>query len=167
MPVLYEELRQLAAACLRRARGPGELQPTALVHEAYVKLLGGHGAQVEDRQHFYALAAKAMRQLSIDEARRRGAAKRGGDRAAVTLDEALAEATGLSVDVLDLDAALTELAGLDPRAARVIELRFFGGLSMAEIAATLEISVPTVEREWRAARAWLGRKLGADQGGDA
>ena len=162
MPVVYEELRCIAEASLRHARSPADLQPTALVHEAYVKLLGAHGAEVRDRQHFYALAAKAMRQLSVDHARARKAQKRGGDRAAVTLDEAVAHSAGLPFDMLDLDEALSELAELDPREARVVELRFFAGLSMEEIASALEVSVPTIEREWRAARAWLGQRLGAE-----
>ena len=162
MPVVYEELRSIAEASLRHARRAEDLQPTALVHEAYVKLLGDHGSQVRDRKHFYALAAKAMRQLSVDHARARKAQKRGGDRAAVTLDEAVAHCAGLPLDMLDLDEALSELADLDPREARVVELRFFAGLSMEEIADALEVSVPTVEREWRAARAWLGRRLGAE-----
>lgn len=161
MPVVYRELRAIADAHLRRARRPDDLQPTTLVHEVYAKLLGEHGAAVNDREHFFALAARAMRQLCVDHARARRASKRGGDRVAVTLDEAVAQAASLDVDVLDLDAALSELATLDPREARIVELRFFGGLSMAEIAATLEVSIATVEREWRAARAWLGRRLGA------
>jgi RNA polymerase sigma factor (TIGR02999 family) len=165
MPVVYRELRDVAAAHLRRARAPTDLQPTMLVHEVYAKLLGGRGAAVHDREHFFALAATAMRQICIDHARERRALKRGGDRAAVTLDEALAQAAHLDVDVLDLDAALTELAALDPREARVVELRFFGGLSMADVAVALGVSLATAEREWRAARAWLGRRLGAGGGG--
>ena len=162
MPVLYRELRDLAAARLRAARGPDDLQPTALVHEAYVKLLGSGGAAVNDREHFYALAARAMRQLCVDHARARRAGKRGGDRRAMTLDEAMVAANHLDVDLLDLDAALSELAELDPREARVVELRFFGGLSMEDIAVALDVSLATVEREWRAARAWLGQRLGGD-----
>jgi RNA polymerase sigma factor (TIGR02999 family) len=161
MPVVYRELRALAAAHLRRRR-PEDLQPTTLVHEVYLKLLGERGAAVHDREHFFALAARAMRQLCVDHARARRAGKRGGGRLAVTLDEALAQSTGLPIDVVDLDAALTELAALDPREARVVELRFFGGLSVDETAAALDVSVATVERDWRAARAWLGRRLNAD-----
>jgi RNA polymerase sigma factor (TIGR02999 family) len=164
VPVVYRELRRVAAAHLRHARRPDDLQPTALVHEVYLKLLGGHGADVRDREHFWALAARAMRQLCIDHARARAASKRGGGRAAVTLDEAVAQAARFDVDVLDLDAALSELAGVDPRAARLVELRFFGGMSMAEAAQALGVSLATAEREWSAARAWLGRRLGA--GGD-
>jgi RNA polymerase sigma factor (TIGR02999 family) len=164
MPVVYRELRRVAGAHLARARAPSELQPTMLVHEVYAKLLGGHGASVHDREHFFALAATAMRQLCVDHARERRALKRGGGRAAVTLDEAMAQASNLDVDVLDLDAALTELAALDPREARVVELRFFGGLSMDDVAGALGISLATAEREWRAARAWLARRLGAGPG---
>jgi len=167
MPVVYRELHALADAHLRRAQRPHDLQPTMLVHEVYGKLLGGHGAAVNDREHFYALAARAMRQLCVDHARARRAGKRGGDRAAVTLDEAMARATGIDVDLLDLDAALAELTALDPRGAKVVELRFFGGLQMDEIATALAISLATVEREWRAARAWLGRRLGAAPGDPA
>ncbi len=159
MPIVYRELREIAGAHLRRARSAGDLQPTVLVHEVYVKLLGDGGAAVHDREHFYALAARAMRQLCVDQARARAAGKRGGDRVAVTLDEGLAQAADLDVDLLDLDAALGELAQLDPREARVVELRFFGGLSMDETARALGISLATAEREWRAARAWLGRRL--------
>jgi len=166
MPLVYRELRRVAGAHLRRAQAPGDLQPTMLVHEVYAKLLGGHGAAVHDREHFFALAATAMRQLCVDHARERRAQKRGGNRAAVTLDEAVAQAANLDadVDVLDLDAALCELAVLDAREARTVELRFFGGLSMAEVAVALGVSLGTAEREWRAARAWLARRLGA--GGD-
>jgi len=163
MPVVYRELRQIAAAHLRRAKGPRDLQTTTLVHEVYVKLLGKHGAAVNDREHFFALAARAMRQVCVDHARARRAGKRGGDQTAVTLDEAVAHAANLNVDLLDLDAALSELAELDPREARVVELRFFGGMEMAEIAIALDVSLATVEREWRSARAWLGRRLGADR----
>jgi|JRYL01.1.fsa_nt_gb RNA polymerase sigma factor (TIGR02999 family) len=162
LPVVYAELRALAASHLRRARHPGDLQPTALVHEVYLKLLGERGANVNDREHFFALAARAMRQLCVDFARARLADKRGGGQAAVTLDEALAAASGMQVDVLDLDAALTELAALDPREARVVELRFFSGLSMAEVAQAMSISLATAEREWRAARAWLAQRLDKD-----
>lgn len=165
VPVVYRELRALADAQERRARAAADLQPTALVHEVYVKLLGGQGAAVNDREHFYALAARAMRQVCVDQARARRAGKRGGDRAVVTLDEAVAEAADLDVDLLDLDHALSDLAALDPREARVVELRFFGGLSMAEIARALDLSLATVEREWSAARAWLGRRLRAGHTG--
>jgi RNA polymerase sigma factor (TIGR02999 family) len=160
-PIVYRELRAIAAAHLRRARRPDDLHPTSLVHEVYAKLLGDSGAEVHDREHFYALAARAMRQLCVDNARARRAQKRGGNRVAITLDEAVARVTGLDVDVLDLDAALSELAALDQREARVVELRFFGGLSMEETATAIGISLTTAEREWRSARAWLGQRLGA------
>ncbi len=161
MPVVYRELRAIAGAHLRRARRPDDLHPTSLVHEVYAKLLGHRGAEVHDREHFFALAARAMRQLCVDHARARRSQKRGGDRSEVTLDEALARAAEMNVDVIDLDAALSELAELDPRGARVVELRFFGGLEMEEIATALDVSLATVERDWRASRAWLGRRLGA------
>jgi RNA polymerase sigma factor (TIGR02999 family) len=167
MPVVYRELHAIAAAHLRRARRPDDLQPTSLVHEVYAKLLGPDGgAAVNDRAHFFALAARAMRQLCVDHARARRAGKRGGDREVVTLDEATVRAAGLDVDLLDLDGLLTELAALDPRGARVVELRFFGGLTMPEVATSLGVSLATAEREWRAARAWLGQRLGIRPAGD-
>ncbi len=159
VPVVYKELRALAGSYLRRARTAKDLHPTSLVHEVYLKLLGETGAKVNDREHFYALAARAMRQLCVDHARARKTQRRGGDQVEVTLDEAVSQAADMQVDVLDMDAALIELAALDEREARVVELRFFGGLSMEEIARALDVSLPTVEREWRSARAWLGRRL--------
>ena len=161
MPFVYQQLHAIARSQLARASRSDELQPTVLVHEAYVKLFGDGGVEVHDREHFYALAARAMRQICVDHVRAQRAIKRGGARTAVTFDEGLAHAMNLGIDVLDLHEALTELAELDPREARVVELRFFGGLTTAEAAIALGISLPTAEREWRAARAWLARRLGA------
>ena len=162
MPWVYRQLRALAQSCVRRG-GRGGLDATVVVHEAWIKLLGGHGAKVNDREHFLALAARAMRQICLDEARGRRAQKRGGGAAAVTLDDALLAGSGIAFDMLDFDAALTSLADVDDRGARVVELRVFGGLSMQDIAAMLAISVPTVEREWRTARAWLAARLGGER----
>jgi len=164
MPHLYAELRVIATACMRGQRPDHTLQPTALVSEAYLKLFQRTDAQWNDRKHFFALAAKAMRQLLVDHARGRSRAKRGGDRQQVTLDAAIAEAGAIDHDLLDLDAALSELAELDEQQARVVELRYFGGLEMAQIADVLGVSLSTVEREWRASRAWLGVRMGEGEG---
>ena len=159
MPFVYEELKAIAKACLHHQRPGSTLQPTALVHEAFLKLYGHATLEVQDRKHFFRLAARAMRQLLIDSSRARRRLKRGGDRAEVTLDEAIGAAAGIDFDWLDLDEALVELADHDHRQARVVELRYFGGLEMAEVADNLDLSKSTAEREWRAARAWLGVRL--------
>ena len=164
LPLVYSELRRLAGAQLARERAGHTLQPTALVHEAYLKLVGEERAVCESRGHFLALAALAMRRVLCRHAERRAALKRGGDRARVELTDAALALELPSVDVLGVDRALTRLEGVDPRAAKVVELRFFGGLSVEDAAAALEISPRTVEREWRVARAWLRRELEA---GDA
>lgn len=158
MPYVYAELRAIAEGYLQR-RADRALQPTELISEAFLRLLRSDGVSWNDRRHFFALAAKAMRQLLIDEARRRGRLKRGEGRRAVTLDEAFVGTDGPPMDLLDLDQALEELSGLDPRQGRVVELRFFGGLDVDQVAETLEVSKSTVEREWRSARAWLGHRL--------
>jgi len=161
LPVVADELRAIAVGLLRRERAEHTLQPTALVNEAWMRLFqGGEGAEPEGRRHFYALAAKVMRQVLVDHARRRGREKRGGGEAALPLDEALAAVEVEGVDVLDLNTALDELAALDERQARVVELRFFGGLEAEEAAGVLGVSLSTVERDWRAARAWLFQRLG-------
>ena len=161
---LYTELRSIAESHLRRARGGVTLQPTMLVNEAYLKLFKSTRASWTDRAHFFAVAAKAMRQILVDHARAHASLKRASVRERITLAEPVAPETSDPVDLADLDQALTELAVADERAARVVELRFFGGLEMEEVAAALEISLSTAEREWRAARAWLGHRLGS---GDA
>lgn len=160
LAALVGELRSIARGYLG-AQGAGHtLQPTALVNEAFLKLFGSTSLQdVQDRRHFFALAARVMRQILVDHARQRRAAKRDGGGVQVTLGEDLGVEVAGDEELLDVDAALTELAELDPRQARVVELRFFGGLEVAEVAAALELSVSTVEREWRAARAWLGRRM--------
>jgi RNA polymerase sigma-70 factor, ECF subfamily len=154
MPLVYDELRRRAAAYLRRERGGHTLQPTALVHEAYLRMVDQR-ASWRNRSQFFGVAAEMMRRILVDRARARRAAKRSGQWARVTLDDAIAVTRSADVDVLDLDAALTRLAALDPRKSRIAELRFFGGLSLQETGEVLEVSVATVERDWQFARAWL------------
>jgi RNA polymerase sigma factor (TIGR02999 family) len=154
----YEELRRLAASV--RHGDPSEtLNPTALVNEVYLKLAASLRIQPESRLHFKRIAARAMRQVLVEAARRRSAAKRGGDAVVVTFDGSPDPAVERSDDLLALDAALEELARLEPRQALMVEYRFFGGLEVAETAELLGVSESTVLRDWRAARAWLGRQL--------
>jgi RNA polymerase sigma factor (TIGR02999 family) len=157
--LVHEELRSRAAARLRRERPGHLLQPTALVHEAYLRLVDQSHTDWQSRAHFFALASEMMRRILVDHARRRKMAKRSGGWARVTLDDREVRYGPPDVDVLDLDAALSELASLDPRKSRVAELRFFSGLSHDEIAYSLGISRATVERDWAMARAWLYRRL--------
>ncbi len=166
---LYDELRRIARHHLRDERPDHTLQPTALVHEAWLKLGVGGAPRFESRSHFLHAASRAMRHILVDHARGRNAAKRSGG-VRVTLDEGMAGA-GPDVDLLALDDALEHLAQAEPRWARVVELRFFAGLEMAEIAALLEVSPATAKRDWRFARAWLARELDlampAHEGDDA
>jgi RNA polymerase sigma factor (TIGR02999 family) len=159
IPLLYDELRRLAAVYMRRQPEGHTLQPTALVNEAYLKLAGQHGLSFADRAGFFALAAKVMRQLLVDHARAHNAAKRGGNAVRVTLDEGIISLPSREVDFEDLDAALAELGRLDERQAQIVELRFFAGLGIEETAAALSLSAATIKREWATARAWLYRKL--------
>jgi RNA polymerase sigma factor (TIGR02999 family) len=159
MPLVYEDLRDRAAAYLARERSDHTLQPTALVHEAFVRLVGQNSVDWQNRAHFLAVTARVMRQVLIDHARSRNAAKRGGKR--ITLSNDLVMDEPKNVDVVALDAALVELEKLDERQARVVELRFFGGLSIEETSEVLGISPATVKREWRMARAWLHATLAA------
>jgi RNA polymerase sigma factor (TIGR02999 family) len=168
MPIVYDELRRLAARELRRERSDHTLQPTALVHEAWLRLLGDRRVDFEGRGHFFALAARAMRRVLIDHARRAIAGRRPPRAARVELSpelEPLGSGGADPAEVLALDAALERLAALDPRQASVVELRFFGGLSAPEAATALGVSEATVAREWRAARAWLKRELAGEAGG--
>lgn len=161
-PLVYGELRRLAASAFRRERQGHLLQPTALVHEAFLRLVVQQRARVESRAHFLALAAKAMRRILVDHSRRRLSAKRGGGAHPVTLlDVPGGGDGGLSPDVLDLHRALDELAVINDRQARLIELRYFGGLTMEEAAEVLDVSLATVERDWTAGRLWLRRRLRA------
>jgi RNA polymerase sigma factor (TIGR02999 family) len=154
----YEELKRLAASVRRDE--PGEtLNPTALVNEAYLKLARSLRIQPASRLHFKRIAARAMRQVLVEAARRRSAQKRGGDALMVTLDGSRDRAVECSGELLALDAALGELAELEPRQAQMVEYRFFGGFDLSETASVLGVSESTVQRDWRAARAWLGREL--------
>ena len=160
LPIVYQELRRLAASYLRRERPGQTLQPTALVHEAYMRLLKDRPERWQNRAHFSAIAAHAMRQILIERARARDALKRGGGQPRVTFDEGLQAAVPeRSIDMVALDAALTRLAGLDAGQARIVELRFFGGLSIEETADAMGVSPATVKRHWAVARAWLAREL--------
>ncbi|MEZ5291428.1 MAG: ECF-type sigma factor [Vicinamibacterales bacterium] len=161
MPLVYDELRRLAAGYLRRERRGQTLQPTALVHEAYVRLVRPTGQAWQGRTHFLAIAAVSMRQVLVDRARRRRAAKRGGDAVRLTLDDAMlpSDSRGAEVDLLALDRALDRLAALDPAQARIVELRYFGGLTVEETAEAVGLSPATVKRHWALARAFLKRTL--------
>jgi RNA polymerase sigma factor (TIGR02999 family) len=158
-PLVYDQLRRLAARQLRRERRGHTLQPTALVHEAYVRLAGQRAAEWPDRAHFFAMAARVMRHVLVDHARRNRAAKRGGSACRVSLDEASPAGRPLELEVVALDEALEELAALDPDQARIVELRFFAGMTVEEVAAALGVSAATVQRDWRTARAWLYRRI--------
>jgi RNA polymerase sigma factor (TIGR02999 family) len=163
MPLVYDELRRLAASYLRRERPGQTLQATALVHEAYVRLIGEKAHNWQNRTHFLAIAALSMRQILVQRARARHAAKRGGDPARITLDEQLLPAADRGgpdeVDLIALDAALDRLSALNERQAKIVELRYFGGLGVEEAAEALGISPATVKRDWTLARAWLKREL--------
>ena len=160
LPMLYDELRRLAAHQFRGQAGHHTLQPTILVHEAFLRLVG-QSPQWKDRKHFFAVAATAMRQILINHARAARADKRaGGERPLVLNDEIVGEA-GRNLDLLDLNDALEQLAVIDPRKHRVVELRFFAGLTVPEVAEVLGLSVATIEKEWRAAKAWLSAALSA------
>ena len=159
MPLVYDELRRLARGYLGRERRAFTLQPTALVNEAYVRLLKGRKQDWRTRAQVIGIAAMAMRQILIEAARARAAQKRGGDADRVTLDEGLVASGERSVDVLAVDAALDKLAAFDAQQARLVELRFFGGLTIEECAAALGISPATVKRHWAVARAWLQREI--------
>jgi RNA polymerase sigma factor (TIGR02999 family) len=156
---VYEDLRRQARAFLRREPAGRALTPTALVHEAYLRLINQQRVQWRNRSHFYAIAAQAMRRVLVDHARARLADKRGGGAAAVALDGIDPISPPPDMDVLMLDAALDRLAKLEPRQVRLVELRYFGGLSIDEAADALDISVATAKRDWTAARAWLYREL--------
>jgi RNA polymerase sigma-70 factor, ECF subfamily len=161
MPLVYDELRRLARRYMSRERPDHTLQPSALVNEAYMKLAGQRNAFWQNRAQFYGVAAQIMRRILVDHARNRKALKCGGDPVRVSLTEVEASSGGQAVEVLLLDEALTKLEGLDPQLCRVVELRFFAGLTIPETAAALNISVDMVKREWNSAKAWLHRQLAA------
>jgi RNA polymerase sigma-70 factor (ECF subfamily) len=158
-PLIYGELRRRAAFLLRNERPGHTLQATALVNEVYLKLEGQAKMRWQNRTHFFAVAARAMRQILIDYARRHGRGKRGGSAVVLPLDEALVTAPEISADLLLLDEALERLLAVDPRKAKVVELRFFGGLENHEVAEVLKVSPNTVMRDWNLAKAWLRREM--------
>jgi RNA polymerase sigma-70 factor, ECF subfamily len=162
MPSVYDQLRALAEDLLSRERPDHTLQATALVHEAYVKLVDQRAARLQDRAHFFAVAAQAMRRILVDHARTHKSIKRGAGRK-VSLDTELLVALEQSVELISLDDALRQLASVNANAASVVELRYFGDLTIAEAALVLGVSDSTVEREWRYARAWLYRVLGGSE----
>lgn len=159
---VYRELREVASRYLSRERPNHTLQPTALVHEAYLRLMKQAGDDGLDQRRFILAAARAMRCILVDHARRRNAQKRGGANRAVSLDPALLLFEQQTVDMLELDDALSRLADLDVQSAEIVELRFFGGMTIEEIAETMHVSTRTVERSWRFARLWLYRELSPD-----
>jgi RNA polymerase sigma factor (TIGR02999 family) len=159
IPLVYNELRSLAHNYLRQERPGHTLQSTALVHEAYVRLVGRNPPSLHNRSHFFGIAARLMREILVDHARAQRASKRGGGADMLTMEEAGDLSQPVAVDVLRLDDALTELGRLDERQSRIVELRFFTGLSIEETADVLDISPATISREWASARAWLHREL--------
>ena len=159
MPLVYEELRRLAASYMRRERPGQTLQATALVHDAYIRLMRDSKLSWQNRSHFFGIAARSMRQILVERARARQAAKRGGSRIRVTLDAGLLATEAPAIDLEALDEALTRLEALDAELAQVVEVRFFGGLSIDEAAEALDVSPATIKRRWTVAKAWLAREL--------
>jgi RNA polymerase sigma-70 factor, ECF subfamily len=160
VPLVYAELRRVARRQMRAGRRGDVLQTTAVIHEAYLKLVNVRDVRWENRAHFFAMSAKLMRQVLVDVVRSRGAGKRGGDVPHIALDEALVPPGHPDPTILALDEALGTLARIDPRKSQVVELRYFGGLNVQETAEVLKVSERTVEREWEVAKLWLGRELG-------
>jgi RNA polymerase sigma-70 factor (ECF subfamily) len=163
IPLVYAELRRLAAHYLRGERADHTLQPTALVHEAYIRLTGLHEVDWQSRSHFFATAATVMRRILVDHARAQNANKREGCRDAVSLEEAFVVSPARSAQVIALDDALDRLAKLDLRRSKIVELRFFGGLSEEETGEVLGISARTVKRDWRVAKAWLYNEVNCNR----
>jgi RNA polymerase sigma factor (TIGR02999 family) len=163
VPLVYDDLRRLAHRYMSDERPGHTLQTTALVNEAYLRLAGSAQATREDRIHFFAACSRSMRQILVDSARSRQAVKRGGEMPRVELQEALAAAGQPGADLVAIDDALNALAVIDPRKSQVVELRFFGGLSVQETAEVLKVSVATVHRDWRLAKSWLRRELSREQ----
>jgi RNA polymerase sigma factor (TIGR02999 family) len=158
-PLVYDELHRLARRYMSRERKGHTLQTTALINEAYVRLVDQKNVHWANRSHFFAISAQIMRRILIDHARRHAYAKRGGGAQQVSLDEAAAVASGIGAEILRLDEALKTLAEMDPRRSQVVELRYFGGLNNEEIAGVLHVSENTVTRDWNMARAWLYQQL--------
>jgi len=161
IPIVYSELRRLARYQLRGERAGHSLQPTALTHEAFLRLFGTRRVSWQNRVHFFSVAAQSMRRVLVEHARKRSATKRGGGATRITLDDAKTPGETVDLDVLALNEALTELEKIDPRQCRIVELRYFGGLETEETAEVLGISPSTVKRDWRVAKIWLRRALGA------
>ena len=158
-PLVYQELRRLAASYLRKEYPGHTLQPTALVHEAYLRLVDQKSPEWEGRSHFFGVAARLMRQILVDHARKRQAGKRAGQKVSLELEEVISFQPERSQDLVALDSGLKALDNLDPRKCKAVELRYFGGLSMDEIAQTLEVSTVTVRRDLRMAEAWLLKEM--------
>ena len=158
-PLVYQELRRLAASYLRKEYPGHTLQPTALVHEAYLRLVDQKSPEWEGRSHFFGVAARLMRQILVDHARKRQAGKRAGQKVSLELEEVISFQPERSQDLVALDSGLKALENLDPRKCKAVELRYFGGLSMDEIAQTLEVSTVTVRRDLRMAEAWLLKEM--------
>jgi len=167
MPVVYGELRRLAQHYLRRERPDHTLRATALVHEAYLRLVDQRAVTWQNRAHFFGVAAQLMRRILVDHARRHHAAKRGGTALKVSLNDVVLAAEERAEDLVALDDALNRLAAMDPRQGRVVELRLFGGLTVEETAEVLRISPATVKREWTTAKAWLSREIRQGSRGEA
>jgi RNA polymerase sigma factor (TIGR02999 family) len=159
MPLVYDELRRLAASYMRRERPGQTLQATALVHDVYIRLMQDSKLSWQNRSHFFGIAARSMRQILVERARARRAVKRGGSRVRVTFDAGLLAAAAPTIDLEALDEALSRLEVLDADLARVVEVRFFGGLSIEEAAEALDVSPATIKRRWALAKAWLAREL--------
>lgn len=159
LPIVYDELRRLAATHLRREPNEATLQPTALVHEVFLQLLGQRKIEFHNRAHFFGAAAQIIRRILVDRAREKKAIKRGGDAERVELEGALAARLPPEIDMVDLDAALSELESFDPQKAQVVQLRYFAGLSIPETGEVMGLSPTTIKREWAIARAWLYDRL--------
>jgi RNA polymerase sigma factor (TIGR02999 family) len=159
MPLVYRELRRLAGGYFRGERSDHTLQPTALANEVYLRLVDQSRVELNDRPHFFAIAGRMMRRVLVDHARAHRAQKRGGDGTRLVFDEAVHQPVPAEIDAIELSDALSALEKMDERQARVVELRFFGGLTVEEIAGVMDLSTATVKREWRTARAWLYREL--------
>ncbi len=167
MPLVYDELRRLARGYLQRERSDHTLQATGLVHEAYLRLVDQGTTTWQNRAHFFGVAAQLMRRILVDHARRHRRGKRSGALNKVEFDEALAPSVSRDLNVIALDDALQDLATLNPQHSQIVELRFFGGMTIEEVAEVLDVSPRTVQREWRMARAWLRRQIFSEDSNDA
>ncbi|HEY3135308.1 MAG TPA: sigma-70 family RNA polymerase sigma factor [Blastocatellia bacterium] len=167
IPLVYKELRRLAHQYMRQERAGNTLQTSALINEAYIRLVDYNKMRWQDRAHFFAVAAQAMRRILVERARSRRRQKRGGAAQRVSLDEAADLADQRAADIIALDDALTDLCAIAPRKGQIVELRYFGGLNIEETAEVLGVSSPTVQREWRAAKAWLYRAISEGIGDEA